>query len=48
LPPDRDLVPSIRLGSGETVFHGRHGVVQALGELTEAFDDFRIEPREVL
>ena len=26
------------------MFHGRDGVVRAVGELIEAFDDFRVEP----
>jgi ketosteroid isomerase-like protein len=32
------------LGAGETLFRGREGIIQAIEELTDAFEDFRVEP----
>jgi ketosteroid isomerase-like protein len=34
------------VGAGETVYRGREGVAQAIGELTDAFEGFRVEPEE--
>jgi ketosteroid isomerase-like protein len=41
---DVEYIQTAEIGAGETVFHGREGVAQAVGELTEAFEDFRVEP----
>jgi ketosteroid isomerase-like protein len=34
------------VGAGETVYRGREGVAQAIGELTDVFERFRVEPEE--
>ncbi len=34
------------VGAGETVYRGREGVAQAIGELTDAFAGLRVEPEE--
>jgi ketosteroid isomerase-like protein len=34
------------VSAGETVYRGREGVAQAIGELTDAFEGLRIEPEE--
>jgi ketosteroid isomerase-like protein len=41
---DVEYIQTAEVGGGETVFHGRDGVLEAVGELTEAFDDLRVEP----
>jgi ketosteroid isomerase-like protein len=41
---DVEYIQTAEVGAGETVFHGRDGVAEAVGELTEAFEDFRVEP----
>ena len=42
--PDVEYVQTAEVGAGETVFHGREGVARAVGELTEVFEDFRVDP----
>jgi ketosteroid isomerase-like protein len=39
-------VQTADVGAGETVYRGREGVGQAIGELTDAFDGFRVDPEE--
>jgi ketosteroid isomerase-like protein len=42
---DVEYIQTAEVGGGETVFYGRDGVVRAVGELTDAFEDFRVEPQ---
>src|SRR5687768_15509961 len=47
--PTDDLTPNVVLSQpddvlGQGVFHGREEYVRAVRELTETFDDFRIDP----
>jgi ketosteroid isomerase-like protein len=41
---DVEYVQTAYVGAGETVLHGREGVAQAVGELTDAFEGFSVEP----
>jgi ketosteroid isomerase-like protein len=41
---DVEYIQTADAGGDETIFHGRDGVVRAVDELIEAFDDFRVEP----
>jgi ketosteroid isomerase-like protein len=34
------------VGAGETIYRGREGVAEAIGELTDAFEGLRVEPEE--
>jgi ketosteroid isomerase-like protein len=43
---DVEYVQTADVGAGETVYHGREGVAQAIGELTDAFEGLRVEPEE--
>jgi ketosteroid isomerase-like protein len=43
---DIEYVQTADVGAGETVYRGREGVVQAIGELTDAFEGLRVEPEE--
>ena len=40
---DVEYVQTADVGAGETVYRGREGVADAIAELTDAFDDVRIE-----
>ena len=46
--PDIEYVQTADVGVGETVFRGREGVAQAVGELTDAFEDFSVEPERYI
>jgi ketosteroid isomerase-like protein len=41
---DIEYIQTAYVGAGETVFRGREAVVQAVGELTDAFEGLRVEP----
>jgi ketosteroid isomerase-like protein len=41
---DVEYVQTADVGAGETVFRGREGVAQAVAELTDGFESFRVEP----
>jgi ketosteroid isomerase-like protein len=43
---DVEYIQTAEVGAGETVFHGPDGVADAVSELTDAFDGFRVEPEE--
>jgi ketosteroid isomerase-like protein len=40
---DAEFVQTADVGAGETVYRGREGVADAIAELTEAFEDVRID-----
>jgi ketosteroid isomerase-like protein len=42
--PDVEYIQTAEVGAGETVFHGREGVARAVDELTDVFEDLRVEP----
>lgn len=42
--PDVEYIQSAEADAGETVFHGRDGVARAVGELTDVFEDLRLDP----
>jgi ketosteroid isomerase-like protein len=42
--PDVEYIQTAEVGAGETVFHGREGVARAVGELTDVFEDFWVDP----
>jgi ketosteroid isomerase-like protein len=42
--PDVEYIQSAEVDAGETVFHGREGVARAVGELTDVFEDLRLDP----
>jgi ketosteroid isomerase-like protein len=41
---DVEYIQTADVGAGETVYRGREGVAEAIGELTEAFEALNIEP----
>jgi ketosteroid isomerase-like protein len=43
---DIEYIQTADVGAGETVYRGREGVAQAIGELTDAFEGLRVEPEE--
>lgn len=43
---DIEYIQTADVGAGETVYRGREGVAQAIGELTDAFEGLRVEPDE--
>jgi ketosteroid isomerase-like protein len=41
---DIEYIQTAYVGAGESVFRGREGVVQAVRELTDAFEGLSVEP----
>jgi ketosteroid isomerase-like protein len=46
--PDVEFVQVAEAGAAETVFHGPAGAAQAVRDMTEVFDDFRVEPEQFI
>jgi ketosteroid isomerase-like protein len=46
MTPDVELIQPDGLGGGAGVYHGPEAFVRGIQELTDTFDDFRVEPEE--
>jgi ketosteroid isomerase-like protein len=46
--PDVEFIQIAEAGAAETVFHGPEGAAQAVRDMTEVFDDFRVDPERFI